>query len=128
MISCSSSIIRRAEASDLPPLVRRGVVRLIGAFAPERIVLFGSYAKGTAHAASDVDLLVVSNFDAKSLRHLRRARQLTADCFPPVDVVFATPDDVTTLSARSPFLMSILSSGRTIYTPNKTSNIWSNVK
>jgi uncharacterized protein len=110
--------------SDLPPLVRRSVARLIGAFAPERIVLFGSYAKGTARAASDVDLLIISNFDANSLVHLRRARQLTADCFPPVDVVLATPADVANASsARSPFLLSILGSGRTIYTSMGTPNL-----
>jgi hypothetical protein len=35
---------------DLPPLVQRTLQRLIRAFAPERIMLFGSCAKGTTHA------------------------------------------------------------------------------
>jgi predicted nucleotidyltransferase len=38
----------------------RGVAtRIAAAFAPERIVLFGSHADGRADAGSDVDLLVV---------------------------------------------------------------------
>jgi predicted nucleotidyltransferase len=78
--------------------------------------LFGSYAKGKSHAQSDVDLLVVAELQADSGDHLRRARQLAADCFPPVDVVFATPDDVAHAStAASPFLSSILESGVTVY-------------
>lgn len=36
------------------------VARLKAKYIPEQIILFGSYAKGTADAASDVDLLVVS--------------------------------------------------------------------
>jgi hypothetical protein len=46
----------------------------------------------------------------------RRARQLAADCFPPVDIVLATPADVEDAeTAPSPFLLSILGSGVTIY-------------
>ena len=48
---------------------------------------FAASAKGAAHAGSDVDLLVVVNADKVAASHQRRARQLTADCFPRVDVV-----------------------------------------
>ena len=43
----------------LPPLVARAVPRLARALAVDRILLFGSYAKGAARDGSDVDLLVV---------------------------------------------------------------------
>jgi uncharacterized protein len=102
---------------DLPPLVQRTLQRLIRAFAPERIVLFGSYAKGTVHGGSDVDLLVIANLEGNPAFHQRRARQLAADCFPRVDVVFATPTDVAgAATAKSPFLLSILGSAITLYT------------
>src|SRR5271169_5328127 len=83
-----------ARASDLPPLVERTIQRLTAAFSPERILLFGSYAKNTADESSDIDLLVVADLYGNPLHHQRRARHLSADCFPPVDVVFVTPDDV----------------------------------
>lgn len=35
------------------------VERIVCGFDPERIILFGSQARGDAHAGSDVDLLVV---------------------------------------------------------------------
>lgn len=101
---------------DLPPLVQRTVQRLVRAFAPERIVLFGSYAKGTVRARSDVDLLVIADAGASPAAGQRRARQLAADCFPPVDVVLVTPAEVAAAgSARSPFLASVLGTGITIY-------------
>jgi predicted nucleotidyltransferase len=109
--------MKRAEPFHLPPLVQRTLQRLIRAFAPERIVLFGSYAKGTVHDRSDVDLLLIANVDGSPACYQRRARELAADCFPPVDVILATSAEVTAAAtAKSPFLSSILSSGVTIYT------------
>jgi hypothetical protein len=42
---------------DLLEEVKR---RVVDAFAPERVILFGSYAEARATADSDVDLLVVT--------------------------------------------------------------------
>ena len=39
--------------------IREAARRLVAKFHPERIILFGSQARGTADARSDVDLLVV---------------------------------------------------------------------
>ena len=100
----------------LPPLVERTVQRLIRAFAAERIVLFGSHAKNAVQVGSDVDLLVVASLEGNPAHHLRRARQLASDCFPPVDIVFARPEELAEASAvASPFLASILGRGITIY-------------
>lgn len=101
---------------DLPPLVQRSLQRFIRAFAPERILLFGSYAKGKNTARSDVDMLIVADLPGKPESHNRRARQLSSDCFPRIDVVFATPQEVLRAdAARSPFLLSILGTGVEVY-------------
>jgi predicted nucleotidyltransferase len=100
----------------LPPLVQRTLARFVRAFAPERILLFGSYAKGATHTGSDVDLLIIADLPGNSSVHLRRAHQLAYDCFPRVDIVFATPREVAAAdSAKSPFLSSILGTGIEVY-------------
>jgi len=43
--------------------------RLVEGFQPDRIILFGSQARGTADERSDVDILVVCSFKGKR-RHL----------------------------------------------------------
>jgi predicted nucleotidyltransferase len=92
------------------------VERLVRAFAPDRVIVFGSYAKGTNHARSDVDLLVVANLEGDAAIHQRRARQLAADCFPRVDVVFCTTEEFSEAAGEpSPFLLSILDSGITVF-------------
>jgi predicted nucleotidyltransferase len=104
--------------NPIPPniLLRGTLNRLIRAFAPERIVLFGSYAKGTAQPDSDVDLLVVADLEGDPTFHQRRARQLAANSFPPVDVVLCTPEDVSEATiVKSPFLLSVLGSGINVY-------------
>jgi len=111
-----ADLLSAQSVQALPPLVRRTLDRLVRAFAPERIVLFGSHAKGTVRKDSDVDLLVIAPMEGDPGRHLRRAKQLAADCFPPVDIVLATPTEVEqAASAKSPFLLSILGTGQTIY-------------
>jgi predicted nucleotidyltransferase len=100
----------------LPPLAQRTVQRLIRAFAPEQIVLFGSHAKGTTHPGSDVDLLVITHVGGDVTAYQQRARQLAADAFPPLDFVFATPEEVAgAASAPNKFLQSVLETGIVIY-------------
>lgn len=97
--------------------MEQAVQRLIEAFAPDRVILFGSYAKGVVQDNCNVDLLVIAEVEGNPHHKMRLARQLTADCFPRVGVVLATPADVAgAASARSPFLLAILGSGVTLYT------------
>ncbi len=101
----------------LPRSLWRVVDRYTRAFAPEKIVLFGSYAKGTNRPGSDVDLLIIVNLpDNDTSAHLRRAHQLAKGCFPLIDVVFASLDEVEHAAGmQNPFLLSILESGLPIY-------------
>lgn len=55
--SMNTSLPRQSEADDLAEIVRR-IVRVA---APERIILFGSAARGEAGAESDLDLLVIKS-------------------------------------------------------------------
>ena len=50
---------------------REMVERIVQQFHPQQVVLFGSHARGTADASSDIDLLVVL-----PMRGSRRAKRL----------------------------------------------------
>jgi predicted nucleotidyltransferase len=49
------------RALDGDAVLREIVSRIVRGFSPRRIILFGSRARGTAAAESDVDLLVVTD-------------------------------------------------------------------
>ncbi len=74
-------------------VIQEAARRIAEKFKPERIILFGSQAKGTADERSDIDLLVICRLTGRrrmvateidrSLRGLRIAR----------DIVVLTPEE-----------------------------------
>ena len=107
----------RAVATHSSALVSPQVVqRLVSTLAPDRIVLFGSRARGLACPASDVDLLLVGAWSMEPAQLLRHARHLVAHSVPRVDLVFCTPSEIEAAqSGYFRFLSSILGTGVTIY-------------
>ncbi len=100
----------------MPAALQGTLDRLVGALAPERIVLFGSYAKGDAHPGSDIDLLVIAEVTGDVEFYLRRARHLVARSFPRVDLVICTGEELEQARAgRLPFVQSALETGITLY-------------
>jgi predicted nucleotidyltransferase len=61
---------------------------------PQRIILFGSYARGTPTADSDVDLLVVMPANGSKRELAVTIYGLLAGMGLPKDVVVVTPDEV----------------------------------
>lgn len=79
------------EAQKWLPTMKR---RLVRRFKPERIVLFGSQARGDARRDSDVDLLVVLR-DVQDGRETRIAlRRALRDLPIPKDIFVTTADRV----------------------------------
>lgn len=73
--------------------LRQAVDALVAHFRPDRVILFGSHARGTADARSDVDLLVVCPVQGS-----RRALQVAMDrslrgCKFARDIVILTREE-----------------------------------
>jgi predicted nucleotidyltransferase len=68
------------------------VRRIVERFHPERIILFGSHARGTAGPHSDVDLLVVMQPQGSKRRRAVEIHGLLAGMGVPKDVV-VTPEE-----------------------------------
>ena len=64
---------------------------IVSAVRPDRIVLFGSAARGAMKSGSDLDLMVVKNVSNLRELSLRVRDSLPVDR-PPVDVLAATPE------------------------------------
>jgi uncharacterized protein len=69
------------------------VGRIVDRFAPEKIVLFGSQARGDARDDSDVDLLVVAETDLPLRERYPLVRALLADFPAAFDVFWKTPEE-----------------------------------
>lgn len=73
--------------------IQAAIHALAEAARPERIVLFGSSARGDARADSDLDLLVIESEVEDRAREMVRLRRVLRPLRLPVDLlVFSTAD------------------------------------
>jgi predicted nucleotidyltransferase len=106
------------RGADIPMRVIRGFARQVAErFQPDKIILFGSYAYGTPHADSDVDILVImparNEFDQAFKIRCEVPTQF------PMDLLVFKPQHVKwRLEEREAFLTEILTKGKTLYEKN----------
>ncbi len=85
---------RKNHGKPDPAILADIVKRVVRAAKPEKIVLFGSAARGEMGPNSDYDLLVIKKGKFNYWRLLRTIRQQLRGATAPVDFVLATPEDV----------------------------------
>jgi len=89
---------------------------IIENFNPEKIILFGSSAKGTQTKDSDIDLLVI--MDSKQ-RPAKRSMDISKVCRPKfisMDILVRTPEEIRKrLQAGDYFIKEILGKGKVLY-------------
>ena len=68
------------------------VRRIVERFHPEKIILFGSHARGTAGPDSDVDLLVVMRVSGSRRQKATEIDLSLADRGIPLDLLVVTPE------------------------------------
>jgi len=73
--------------------IQEMVHRIVENFHPERVVLFGSYARGTAGPDSDVDLLVVMQRKKSNVDTCVEIRGVLHGLGLAKDIVVATPNE-----------------------------------
>lgn len=75
-------------------LKREIVGRLRKAVDPERVILFGSQAKGSTRPESDIDLLLIKQGVRSVRSEARRARAALRGLPAAFDVIVATPEQI----------------------------------
>lgn len=89
--------------------------RIVEAFHPDRIVLFGSYAYGNPDEGSDVDLLVLMPFEGKGFKMSLEILNKVNPRFP-IDLLARRPDDTARRYAEGdPLIREALDRGKVLY-------------
>lgn len=83
------------KTTRLPPAIHEMVRRVVAGFDPEQIILFGSYAKGTAGPDSDADLLIVTDFEGKRRAKVVEIYGTIGAVGLPKDVFLVTADELS---------------------------------
>jgi predicted nucleotidyltransferase len=106
------------RGADIPMrVIRRFARQVADRFRPDKIVLFGSYAYGTPHADSDVDVLVIM----PARNELDQAFKIRCEVPTqfPMDLLVFKPQHVKwRLEERESFLTEILAKGKVLYEKN----------
>ena len=101
-------------------ILQEMVRRVVKSVDPEKIILFGSYAYGQPHEASDVDLLVImSSYKPRWQRSIPIYDALRGLLIPK-DVIVYTPEEVDEWSeVPQAFVTRTFRNGRILYERKK---------
>jgi predicted nucleotidyltransferase len=103
------------RGKDIPMREIRRFARAVAEkFQPDKIILFGSYAYGTPHEDSDVDILVIM----PTWSQLSTAARIHIAIDPPfpLDIIVRTPKNLKwRLEEGESFHTEILSKGKVLY-------------
>ena len=90
--------------------------RIRDAVQPERVILFGSRARGDGGPASDVDILIVGPSSLPRWKRTPPVYRLLAGLGVPKDIVWWTREEIEEWrGVRSHFITRALREGRVLY-------------
>jgi len=98
------------------PVLREIVSRLVSAVDPEKLILFGSRAKGTGRPGSDYVILIVKGEPDPALRRTGPLYRNLRGVASPVDLLWFTPQEVEEWSGvRQHVTAQAIRSGLVLY-------------
>jgi predicted nucleotidyltransferase len=97
-------------------LVGEMVARIVDAVDPDRIILFGSRARGDGREGSDLDLLIIGPSRLPPWQRTVPIYRLLAGMGVPKDIIWWTPEEVHEWrGVRSHFINAVLREGQVLY-------------
>ena len=92
------------------------IVESLLAYQPEKIILFGSMARGDADEYSDIDLIVVKKSDKRFVERLVEVTAYLPRDVVRADVLVYTPEEFQSMQEKgNPFIEQALKDGIVLY-------------
>lgn len=90
--------------------------RIVEAFNPYQIILFGSQVYGRPDPDSDVDLLIVMESDERPAQRAARVSKLLQPRPFPLDILVRTPEEIEQrLKIGDYFIQEVMERGKILY-------------
>jgi len=91
-------------------------IECIKKYDPEKIIVFGSYARGEIDEYSDLDFVVIKKTDKRFLERLIEVAKLIDTDLGKVDVFVYTPEEFRMMvKDGNPFIENVLKEGKVVY-------------
>lgn len=92
------------------------VNKIVYGYNPDKIILFGSYAKGNPNEDSDLDLFVIKDSDLSRPERAIQVRKLLYGSMVPIDLIVYTPNEIKeSKNNKHGLVYEVLKYGKTIY-------------
>ncbi|MCD8481573.1 MAG: nucleotidyltransferase domain-containing protein [Verrucomicrobia bacterium] len=113
MLAYSAETAEKTDQDFINAEVEQMTQSIVRAAQPERVILFGSHAKGNATSQSDYDFALIFNNKGKLRSGLKSANKALWPRKHPVDLVALTTDSFE--NGSSLLAREIASTGRIVY-------------
>jgi predicted nucleotidyltransferase len=107
-----------ANAQEARKEIANILGKLIAEYAPQRVILFGSYAYGNPQSDSDIDLLIIKETSDRFIDRWVTVRRILSDAKRslPLDTLILTPQEVASrLAIGDQFVAEVLEKGEVLY-------------
>jgi len=96
--------------------VKQVVARIRDGYAPEKIILFGSAARGNPQPDSDLDLLIIKRSEQHEPERIREVSRLLQPRPMALHILVKTPEEIRErLAMNDSFIKEILDEGKVLY-------------
>ena len=97
-------------------LMNKIVNRIVDTVHPEKIVLFGSHARGAQKQGSDIDLLVIAHSTEPRYRRSMPLYGALSDIMVSMDILVYSPEEIQEWSqVRQAFVTTAIREGKVLY-------------
>jgi predicted nucleotidyltransferase len=99
-------------------MVSDELIQRVVEYAPQQVILFGSYAYGTPDRDSDIDLLIIKDTDEPFIERVVQVCKATRGMYKgiPFDPIVLTPEELDgRLRKGDHFFQDIVKKGRVMY-------------
>jgi predicted nucleotidyltransferase len=93
---------------------------IISKYAPQKIVLFGSYARGEAHEGSDIDLMLIKETSKRFVDRIGDVLELNNTLMTLEPLVYSPLEFETMKKQKRDFILTIEEEGIEIYDDRST--------
>ena len=107
-----------AVSAEVEKVIQGIVEKLHAGYAPQRVILFGSYAYGNPRPDSDIDLLIIKETPERFIDRWVTVRRILSDPKRklPLETLVLTPQEVSKrLAIGDQFVAEILEKGKVLY-------------
>lgn len=85
-------------------------------YSPEKIILFGSYARGENNSDSDIDLLIIKESKLPRYKRALEIRKYLRGLRIPLDIIVYTKAEIEKWrNVKSTFVNNVIQEGKVVY-------------